>query len=137
MGVSTTEDSKIASFNSLKPWEFTIVDRILIRQDLFGTPGRGVPRNLDLWLVRSLGEEYPKLVLRFFRVSSLVFAPPAPYPFELVFLTIHSLRERQWEYFNYQVSQTEQENPLSFICRTFEATIVEGEGDFASLEGAS
>jgi hypothetical protein len=113
------EDQAIRKYYSLRPTDFTILLRLELQQLVFpdSTP--------DLVIEIELGTDdgdNRRLLLSFAGVRDARIQQPSLSLFDIPFIEICSIRDRQWEDLSYKVRC--KEDLISFICRSFDAHII-------------
>jgi hypothetical protein len=119
------DDEEIDKYLSLKPFSFDFLERFELQQhEIFEDTYSSIyTLSVELWLCQvSTDEPHPQLRLLFGEVQKLNFQPSFPLTLRL---RIRSLRQDQWEYLRYAVS--DDDAGLSFYCRSFEASLVEND----------
>ncbi len=120
-------DKAIDEYLSFGPYAFEFLDRFDVQQhEIFeDTYSSRYILSVEIWLSQYSSEEaHPQLRLQFGEVQQLHFQPQfSPSVFRL---SVRSLRQDQWEYLRYSVS--DEEGGLSFYSRSFKAVLVEGNG---------
>lgn len=119
----TDDESALQQYQLLDPTRFDILDRIEVRQPHRSEDEQHVV-SLELWLRMQENEEdnLQRLRLRFSGVRNLKVNFQGFMLFPL--LHIRSIRHYQWEKLNYEVEDAENQ-ALSFVCKSFEASLVE------------
>lgn len=119
-------DKALDHYFSLHPDAFDVLDRFDLRQHEIWTDtySSKYVLSLDIWLRIGISDDLRQLRLIFNDVQQLRFEAKAGYL--TLPLTIRPLREAQWEYLRYRVSDRE-EKVLSFYSRDFEAQLIEEE----------
>jgi hypothetical protein len=120
-------DRAVDEYLSFEPASFDFLNRFEVQQHEIweDTYSSRYTLSVEIWLSQySSNEPHPQLRLRFEEVQELCFREQFS-PLTL-HLNIHSLRQDQWEYLRYAV--TEREGRLSFYSRSFKADRVEGIG---------
>ncbi|SRR5260370_40095546 len=120
-------DRAIDEYLSFEPASFDFLNRIEVQQhELWeDTYSSKYTLSVEIWLSQySSNEPHSQLRLRFEEVQKLCLQEQFS-PFTL-HLNIRSLRQDQWEYLRYAV--TDEEGRLSFYSRSFKADLVGGTG---------
>ena len=120
-------DKAIDDYLLFEPASFDFLNRFEVQQHEIweDTYSSRYTLSVEIWLSQySSNEPSPQLRLRFDEIQKLCFQEQFS-PFTLR-LNIRSLRQDQWEYLRYAV--TDEEGRLSFYSRGFKADLVEGNG---------
>ena len=112
------KQTKIDEYFSLRPTEYSVVERLCVEQDTFGQ------MSLTLSLFKRDKSEPERLILSFSKVRNLVVNPDG-FQLALSFLNIIPVDD-QWEDVNFRVFEDEQGMEFSFICNDFECEIRNG-----------
>lgn len=118
-------DKAIDEYLSFEPASFDFLNRFEVQQHEIweDTYSSRYTLSVEIWLSQySSDEPHPQLRLRFEEVQKLGFGTQFS-PLTLR-LNIRSLRQDQWEYLRYAI--TDEEGLLSFYSRGFKADLVEG-----------
>lgn len=120
----TRSDKALEYYLSLNPAFFDVLDRfeLRLREIWIDTYSSTYILSLDIRLSPGISDDPRRMHLFFDHVENLQLTTRG-YCFPLP-LTIHSLRNDQWEYLKYSVTDHEDE-ALCFYSRTFEAQLVE------------
>ena len=122
-----SHDRAIDEYLSFQPASFDFLDRFEMQQHEIweDTYSSKYSLSVEIWLSQySSDEPHPQLRLRFEDVQKLCLQEQIS-PFTL-HLNIRSLRQDQWEYLRYAV--TDEEGRFSFYSRSFKADLVDRHG---------
>lgn len=118
-------DKAINEYLSFEPASFDFLNRFEVQQHEIweDTYSSRYTLSVEIWLSRySSDEPHSQLRLRFEEVQELCLREQSS--LLTLHLNIRSLRQDQWEYLRYAV--TDVEGKLSFYSRGFKADLVEG-----------
>jgi hypothetical protein len=114
----TTTDALISQYHALKPVDFGYLECLELKQSVQPEDCTGITLKLQLRRLGGGGGNYLSLVfsgVRDLRIGNLV-------GLLYYLLETRSIRDRQLEQLNYEVSENEH-SAFTFVCRSFTATV--------------
>jgi hypothetical protein len=111
------DNSLILEYYAIEPLQFSVVIELSIYQSfsLDLTPPK---LNLRMVLASEIENDKRQLTLNFYEIKSLVFSQPSLSLFQIPFLEIVSLSDRQLENINFKA--LDKEESISFYFNSFE-----------------